>query len=249
MSPYEPLKQADINEALSSSQSLQADHRDGYPTSRTLLSVSIFRRWPVAEIALVLLVLSNAAWILKSLNREPKELDYFGSPDKILVPFDHDWLNLTDEGKGGVRYADDKWKDMIPPGGGSVSVSEDVVSKYGLAPGAKSTQREGEMHYLIAGYHQLHCLSVIRDQLYEPSGLTSMSDLTKRDHVLHCVEAIRQALYCFLDPTLINLAMEWPHVPNGQRHVCRNRDALASWAEAHRSGMPGEEDEGAMRFR
>ncbi|KAI0975541.1 hypothetical protein F4678DRAFT_456894 [Xylaria arbuscula] len=250
MSPYEPLKlEADIDEALSSSPSPQSYHKDVYPAIRTLLSIPIFRRWPVAEITLVLHVLSNAAWILKSLSREPGELDYFGGPDKILVPFDHDWLNLTDEGMGGVRYADDKWKGMIPPGGGSVSVSEDLVSKYGLAPGAKSTQREGEMHYHIAGYHQLHCLSVIRDQLYEPSGLTSMSDLAKRDHVIHCVEAIQQALYCFLDPTLINLETEWPHVPNGQRHVCRNRDALASWAEAHRSGMPGEEDEDAMRFR
>lgn len=39
-----------------------------------------------------------------------------------------------------------------------MSVSEDFVSKYGLAPGAKSTQQEGQMHYLIAAYHQLHCL-------------------------------------------------------------------------------------------
>ncbi|KAI3335468.1 hypothetical protein F4824DRAFT_501094 [Ustulina deusta] len=156
-------------------------------------------------------------------------MDYFGSSDKILVPFDHDWLNLTDEGISG-------------PEGGSVSVSEDFVSKYGLAPGAKSTQREGEMHYLIAGYHQLHCLPVIRDQIYEPAGMTLMSDPTKRDHLLHCVEAIRQALYCFLDLTLINLEMEWPHVPNGQKHVCRDRDALASWAQAHRSLMPGVED-------
>lgn len=30
------------------------------------------------------------------------------------MPFNHDWLNLTDEGIGGVRYADDKWKNTIP---------------------------------------------------------------------------------------------------------------------------------------
>ncbi|KAI0449115.1 hypothetical protein F5B21DRAFT_518411 [Xylaria acuta] len=190
MTSYELIKQeTDSDEPVSDPVGLMTDE-DGYTTLNRNHFTSRFWRWPVAEAALVLLVL----------------------PDKILVPFDHDWLNLTDEGIGGVRYADDKWKDMIPPGGGS----------YGLAPSARSTQQEGQMHYLVAGYHQLHCLS--------------------RNHVLHCVEAIRQALHCFLDPTPINLEAEWPHVPNGQKHVCRNRGALASWAAAHRSGMPGEED-------
>ncbi|KAI0803578.1 hypothetical protein GGR55DRAFT_691614 [Xylaria sp. FL0064] len=213
MKPYEPLKQeADEDEALSSPQRPQADPEDDYKIIERRRMASVFQHWPVAEIALILLVLSNVAWILKSLTREStlRELSYFGSPDKILVPFDHDWLNLTDEGLGGMRYADDKWKGMIP--------HESTIPTLSLPN-----------------------RSVIRDQLYEPTGLTSMSDLTKRDHVLHCVEAVRQALYCFLDTTLINLEAEWPHVPNGQKHVCRNRDALASWAQAHRSGMPGEE--------
>ncbi|KAI1191740.1 hypothetical protein F5B17DRAFT_251101 [Nemania serpens] len=243
MKPYKPLKQeADRDEALSYSDS-PTDKDDYRPLERNI-PASRWRRWPVAEVALVALVLSNLAWTLNFMARRTalREMDYFGSPDKILVPFDHDWLNLTDEGIGGVRYADDKWKNMIPQGGGSVSVSEDFVSKYGLAPGAKSTQQEGQMHYLIAAYHQLHCLSVIRDQLYEPIGLSSIPEPTERDHLLHCVEAIRQALYCFLDPTLINLELEWPHVPNGQKHVCRNRDALASWAVEHRSTIPGDED-------
>ncbi|KAI0423103.1 hypothetical protein F5X98DRAFT_323800 [Xylaria grammica] len=47
---------------------------------------------------------------------------------------------------------------MVPPGGGPVSAPENFASKYGLAPGARSTQRQGETHYLIASYHQLHCL-------------------------------------------------------------------------------------------
>ncbi|KAI1747009.1 hypothetical protein F4782DRAFT_535855 [Xylaria castorea] len=123
----------------------------------------------------------------------PREIDYFGSPDKILVPFDHDWVNLTDNGIGGIRYADDKCKDMIPPVGGSVSVPDDFASKYSLAPG-----------------------SVIRDQHYQPMGLSSLSDITKRNHVLHCVEATRKALHCFIDPTFINLEMEYRHMLNGQ---------------------------------
>ncbi|KAI8624524.1 hypothetical protein F5Y19DRAFT_312655 [Xylariaceae sp. FL1651] len=239
MKPYQPIKQEpDGDESFSESATLPLDEDDctSFTRKRTR-----FRNWPLAELTFVLLVLSNLSWfmLLQSWKSPPTQLSYFGNPDKIMVPFNHDWLNLTDEGMDGIRYADDKWKGMIPPGGGSVTVTEEFVTKHGLPLGAKSMQRPGEMHYLIAGYHQLHCLSVIRDQLYEPFGITSMSDAIKRDHLLHCVENIRQALYCFLDPTLINLEMEWPYVPNGQKHVCRNRDALAAWAEERRSPMPG----------
>ena len=65
-----------------------------------------------------------------------------------------------------------------------------------------------------------------------------MKDKLRRDHILHCVEAVRQALYCFLDPTLIPLEPKWPHVPNGQKHVCRNRDALRAWTEEHGHLLP-----------
>ncbi|KAK8097637.1 uncharacterized protein PG998_013123 [Apiospora kogelbergensis] len=85
----------------------------------------------------------------------------------------------------------------------------------------------------------IRSLSEIRDQLYEPAAIDALEDGSRRDHVLHCVEAVRQALQCFLDPTLVNLEPAWPHVPNGQLHVCRNRAALGKWAEEHASPMPG----------
>lgn len=53
------------------------------------------------------------------------------------------------------------------------------------------------------------------------------------DHVLHCIEAVRQGLSCFLDPTLINMEPGWPGIPDGQLHVCRNKDALKKFATEH----------------
>lgn len=58
------------------------------------------------------------------------------------------------------------------------------------------------------------------------------------DHILHCVDAVRQGLACFLDPTLIPLEDTWPGVPNGQKHVCTNKDALYRFAEANGHAMP-----------
>lgn len=37
-----------------------------------------------------------------------------GAPDKIAVPFDHDWVGLEDDALPGHRYADEKWHDTIP---------------------------------------------------------------------------------------------------------------------------------------
>ncbi|KAI1335927.1 hypothetical protein F5Y15DRAFT_396240 [Xylariaceae sp. FL0016] len=221
---------------------LSEDQEQQMPGRRRQDHAGRFSRWTATEIGLLgLLLVLCMGFVLRWLfsTTELHDLDYFSHTDKVLVPFDHDWENLTDSGVKGQRYADDRWKGMIPVGGGSVSVTHDFADKYDLPKGVESTVRPGEMQYMIAGYHQLHCLSEIRDQLYEMESIAALADGERRDHVLHCVEAVRQALYCSLDPTLINLEMEWPHVPNGQNHVCRNREALKNWAEEHKHPLPG----------
>lgn len=82
---------------------------------------------------------------------------------------------------------------------------------------------------------------MIRKQLYRPYGLLSDPDETYRTHILHCVEAVRQALHCSMDPTLISLEAEWPNIPDGQLHFCRNTDALFKFAEKHQHPLPGHE--------
>lgn len=62
------------------------------------------------------------------------------------------------------------------------------------------------------------------------------------DHVLHCVEAVRQALFCFLDPTLIPLDDWWPGIPNDQKHVCRNSEALARWSDKYAHATPDSQE-------
>lgn len=77
MKPYKPLKQeADRDEALSYSDS-PTDKDDYRPLERNI-PASRWRRWPVAEVALVALVLSNLAWTLNFMARRTalREMDY-----------------------------------------------------------------------------------------------------------------------------------------------------------------------------
>ncbi|TGJ88279.1 hypothetical protein E0Z10_g436 [Xylaria hypoxylon] len=229
MSPYEAIKQkteeeSENDEVLPSQTATEIGEPDGYDSdSNWKQRQRRLPRWRLTDIGLVLLILvSNLLWFLSSriwVQPTVKDLDYFGIPNKIMVPFDHDWTDIKDGGNGSSRYAEDKWKGVFPTLGSSVAVSEEFVKQHGLPPSVRSLERSDEFVYQVAGYHQLHCLWEIRKQLYEPSGLSTLDSKLRRDHILHCVEAVRQALYCFLDPTLINLEPKWPHVPNGQKHL------------------------------
>ncbi|KAI1294306.1 hypothetical protein F5Y03DRAFT_373349 [Xylaria venustula] len=248
MPSYEPVKQkteeeSGSDEVLLSQASLETcgpDEHDGYSTWKQ--RQPILQRLRFTEVGLaLLLLLSNLLWFISIRpwgTPTPKEPDYFGKPEKIMISFDHDWVNIDDGENSSSRYADDKWKGVFPTLGSSVAVTEDFVRQHGLPPSVKSPERPDEYIYQIAGYHQLHCLYEIRKQLYDPGALSTLDDKVRRDHILHCVEAVRQALYCFLDPTLINLEPKWPHVPNGQKHVCRNRNALRDWTEEHGHLLP-----------
>ncbi|KAJ8131458.1 hypothetical protein O1611_g2173 [Lasiodiplodia mahajangana] len=248
MSSYLPVKQkteeeSEHDEILLSQSSTEIGESDGHDDNSAWNQRGFtLRRWNLTEIGLVLfIVVSNLLWFLSSrtwTQSTLRDADYFGNPDKILVSFDHDWTDIQDGGISGSRYADDKWKGVFPTLGSSVALTGEFVRKHGLPPSVRSPEQSDKFIYQIAGYHQLHCLYEIRKQLYDPGALSSLDDKVRRDHILHCVEAVRQALYCFLDPTLINLEPKWPHVPNGQRHVCRNRDALRAWTEKHGHSLP-----------
>lgn len=88
--------------------------------------------------------------------------------------------------------------------------------------------------------------SVVRDAIYYLNGTLEWADREGAsseepfmwDHVIHCIEAVRQGLACNLDPSLIPLDSYWPGIPNGQMHVCRNRDALYKWTNKHGSSLP-----------
>ncbi|KAH8798667.1 hypothetical protein F5884DRAFT_140582 [Xylogone sp. PMI_703] len=192
-----------------------------------------------ALILLVCLLSSNLGWYLRSTpnNSCVMEKDYFGSRSKILQPFDYEWNNLTEYETDGSRYADDKWRDIFPAGGGYIKITQSFAKQYSI-PSSMTASNSSDMVYILAGFHQLHCMDVVRDTIYQLNGTMMISNPIQWDHILHCVDALRQALKCFLDPTLITLEPGWPGVPNGQLHVCRNYEALKTWAAQHATSLP-----------
>ena len=78
----------------------------------------------------------------------------------------------------------------------------------------------------------------LREYIYYINGSsTNFETLDMTNHVPHCIEAVRIALTCFLDPTLIPLG-EWPGIPNGYQHECRNREAMYHWAQENGHDIP-----------
>ncbi|KAK0101313.1 hypothetical protein ONS95_006490 [Cadophora gregata] len=154
----------------------------------------------------------------------------------------HEWTGLLEQESDGTRYRDEEWgTNLFPDNGGVVALSRDFAREHDLPDAAVTPEDPSKMIYLVAGYHQLHCLSVIRDSIYYLNGTMPVWPDPGGfiwDHILHCVEAVRQGLTCFLDPTLINLDEKWPGIPNGQKHVCRNRDAMYQWSTEHGHAIP-----------
>ncbi|KAI1379816.1 hypothetical protein F4677DRAFT_407723 [Hypoxylon crocopeplum] len=192
-----------------------------------------------------LLVGTNIGWayaFAKAASNQPIQ-NYYGARD-IQTTFHFDWVNLQ-PGEDESRYADAKWEELFPSGGGRVALSQDIVEKLSLPASVPAAQDPEKRIYQIAGYHQLHCLDKIRDVLYDVSDLQKgivrddanpYLNGSNWDHVLHCVEGVRQGLACRIDESLLPVKETWPPIGDGsgQLRTCKNASALRHWAERNK---------------
>lgn len=112
-------------------------------------------------------------------------------------------------------------------GNGFVVIND--YKEHGLPPGKQSDN--GDI-YDISLFHQLHCLTGIRNHLYLLQGSIGRNNSQQIQdillnpqvpHVQHCFDYIRQALMCAGDMTI-----EWPRTePDGSRF------AFDGWGVAH----------------
>ncbi|PVH84630.1 hypothetical protein DL98DRAFT_528077 [Cadophora sp. DSE1049] len=242
-----------LNDTSSTASELEfMDSADQKTLRRSKTRHAIFR-----AVMIFLLLSTNVAWYISTKwHKHPSgssdtspDADFFGSPATVLTSFSHDWTGLLEQESDGTRYRDEKWgTNLFPDNGGVVALSRDFAREHDLPDAAVAPEDPSKMIYLVAGYHQLHCLSVIRDSIYYLNGTMPVWPDPGGfiwDHILHCVEAVRQGLTCFLDPTLINLDEKWPGIPNGQKHVCRNKDAMYRWSTEHEHAIPVDPRSGA----
>lgn len=101
---------------------------------------------------------------------------------------------------------------------------------------------EGHTNDYIVGlsvFHVLHCLSVLRRNIYPRRYNSSMVnsdgtiDFSKWHHVDHCLETVRRDILCHADTG----ATTWEWIARTQmtirpetKHVCRNFDRISEWA-------------------
>ena len=120
----------------------------------------------------------------------------------------------------------------------------------------KAPDRNGGTEYfaMIDGFHQIHCLNLIRQYTWRdyyfnhqhivdtPADLLD-SDVGARMHVDHCIEALRLTLMCHGDTTPL-FAYKDERAPGGLRadfsahHRCTNWDRLADWMSKNEESHP-----------
>jgi len=201
------------------------------------------RRHICTPFLVFLLMFSNLVWFWHFQHVQSHSLSdsvsYYGALDQIRVPFSHDWVGLVDFEEGNKsHYADEKWLGQTPPGGGIIALTKSFAAENNLPPSSIAPEDPNKMIYLVAGYHQLHCMEMVRVTVYQLNGTSTSTEPIAWDHILHCIEVVRMSLKCFLDTTLIPLAEEWPGVPNGQEHMCRNYEALYKWTAERKHAEP-----------
>ncbi|KAI0102731.1 hypothetical protein GGR51DRAFT_277981 [Nemania sp. FL0031] len=172
------------------------------------------QRWSTAAWALciVALLISNAVWLgvfIHQKNTHAKK-DF-----PVLEPY----LFSTPYTEGNLSQQNPLWNDLFPRGGGAVKVD----AQWAIDEGLQATQGyapDGKAIYVVAMYHQLHCLAVIRTSLYQFHNGREQTD--PWTHIPHCLDALRQALQCLADPTLGG---------HGALHECRDFEALKAWTD------------------
>ncbi|KAI1328869.1 hypothetical protein F5Y16DRAFT_419446 [Xylariaceae sp. FL0255] len=109
------------------------------------------------------------------------------------------------------------WEELFPTGAGAVKVDPQWAVHHGLLR-TQGYASDGKAIYVVAAYHQLHCVAVLRASLYQfHNGFDQVAPWA---HITHCIDALRQAVQCLADPTLGGVS---------SMHECRDFEALKTW--------------------
>ncbi|KAK5997739.1 Transacylase cctO-like protein [Cladobotryum mycophilum] len=83
-------------------------------------------------------------------------------------------------------------------------------------------------------FHELHCLNVVREQVYREYYPDKHSKAKQLEHADHCIDMLRQVLMCHGDIAVQTFGWRddyrWPWPNFRVDHECRNWDAIMEWA-------------------
>jgi len=102
--------------------------------------------------------------------------------------------------------------------------------------GIPLNDQEGGYLATLDVFHELHCLNVIREQVYRdfyPDKHTKEMQLLHADH---CIDTLRQTLMCHGDIALLTHTWipdyRWPWPNFAIDHECRNWDSIMEWTKS-----------------
>ncbi|CAJ2504031.1 Uu.00g114250.m01.CDS01 [Anthostomella pinea] len=128
----------------------------------------------------------------------------------------HSWIPLSADARGYVQIPDHD--------------SYDILNEPYTVPINRTTDGPA---YMMAVFHQLHCLSYIVNHYQQGYAGTELTEEVAH-HSSHCFDYLRQSIMCAGDT---NLEGETEAGPGwGSEHECVNYDALLNWAN-ERSAM------------
>ncbi|KAH6618350.1 hypothetical protein B0J18DRAFT_412732 [Chaetomium sp. MPI-SDFR-AT-0129] len=211
---------------------LTGSHRERSPRQRT---------WAGPRVTLLLsaaLLVSNGIWagIFGGYNIASKHEHMSASPETdMLNHADHDRLSTAFHWN--TPFSDDNktvsnplWSGLFPRGAGLVTVEKDWATAQHLPQSLANPGDDNSSVYFVAGFHQLHCVTVVRAALYHFK--EGKEQTVPWKHVTHCLDSLRQLVQCKADAAL--LYTEDTNVfGDGQIHQCNDWTALTIWASDH----------------
>ncbi|OKL63118.1 hypothetical protein UA08_01256 [Talaromyces atroroseus] len=126
--------------------------------------------------------------------------------------------------------SDNLWKSLFPSGNGVISLNKSEAKANGLHDTAVDPVNKENGLYIVAGFHTMHCVTVIRTALWHYHEGEEQS--APWSHLVHCLDMIRQTLMCNLDTTVMWL-WDPDTFADGQLHVCKDFWGLHQWMTEH----------------
>ncbi|KAH8817357.1 hypothetical protein F5884DRAFT_874356 [Xylogone sp. PMI_703] len=127
---------------------------------------------------------------------------------------------------------DKAWDDLIQVG--IVSLTSDEAGQLANKT-LENPLVEGEYMVGVEVFHQIHCVNILRHQVYEQATPYSQRPRNERAHIDHCVDSLRQVIMCHGDTTPMSLVRDERESPPyfvifETVHTCRNWDSIWNWA-------------------
>ncbi|KAK7749157.1 hypothetical protein SLS62_008337 [Diatrype stigma] len=134
----------------------------------------------------------------------------------------HNWIPLSSDARGYVQIPD----------------HEAYSATIGQPQTVAVNRTSDGPAYMVAVFHQLHCLSYLAEHFQQGYGGIALAPEVAH-HAAHCFDYLRQSVTCSADTTLEGADDDAGPGWGARHYECADYDALLAWANDH----------GALRWR